>query len=280
MVSEALQNINRPEYTISGLKLLPAQINILMQSCDDNTVLKHLNMVRKGISDENAQLIAKSLCSNKGIEHIELSGNNLEAGAAKGLGEMLLKNKTLKTLNLEMNDLISNGKDPSGIRQIAEALRMNTTLISLNLNSTGLDQECSSMLADAMEYNDDLILLDVEGNPDMNIYDVRRIQDKLAENRKVYYYEREREFKERRLMQEELNICKNLDIEKESGKSIKVNQKVTMEKLDEKSKKEYDEFILAWEKKYRKDIEREQNRTKKKGKKKGRKKKRDKNKNK
>ena len=61
MVSEALQNINRPEYTISGLKLLPAQVNILMQSCDENTVLKHLNMCRKGISDENAILVAKAM---------------------------------------------------------------------------------------------------------------------------------------------------------------------------------------------------------------------------
>lgn len=124
------------------------------------------------------------------MEHVELNGNNLEAGAAKALGEMLLKNKTLKTLNLEMNDLISNGKDPSGIKTIAEALRHNVVLISLNLNSTGLDAECSSMLAEAIEDNHTLILLDVEGNPNMNIYDVRRIQDKLAENRKVYYYER------------------------------------------------------------------------------------------
>lgn len=47
----------------------------------------------------------------------------------------------------------------------------------------------------------------------MNLYDVKRIQDKLIENRKIYYDERQREFKERRLMQEEKNICKNLVIE-------------------------------------------------------------------
>lgn len=147
-------------------------------------------MCRKGISDENASLIAQSLTKNKGIEHVELAGNNLQAGAAKSLGEMLLKNRYLKVLNLEMNDLISNYKDWSGIKAIAEALRHNVVLISLNLNSTGLDKKCSAMLAEAMEKNDTLILLDIEGNPKMNIYDVRRIQDKLAENRKVYYYER------------------------------------------------------------------------------------------
>jgi len=74
-----------------------------------------------------------------------------------------------------------------------------------------------------MEENDTLILLDVEGNPKMDIFDVRKIQDKLEENRKVYYAERQREFKERRLMQEEKNISKNLIIEQESDLSIKLN---------------------------------------------------------
>ncbi len=138
----------------------------------------------------------------------------------KSIGEMLLKNRTLKVLNLEMNDLTSNGKDNSGIKSLAEALRHNVVLTSLTLNSCGLGAHCSAMIADAMEDNHTLILLDIEGNPDMNIYDVRRIQDKLAENRKVYYYERQREFKERRLMQEEKNIVKNLTIEQESNVSI------------------------------------------------------------
>merc|ERR1719446_577281 len=106
-----------------------------MQSCDENTVLKHLNMCRKGISDENAILVAKAMQSNYGIEHLELAGNNLEAGATKALGEMLTINRTLKVLNLEMNNLTNGGKDSSGIRELAEALTENVVLISLNLNS-------------------------------------------------------------------------------------------------------------------------------------------------
>ena len=86
-----------------------------MKSCDDNTVLKHLNMCRKQISDENAILVAESLAKNRGIEHIELAGNNLEAGATKAIGYMLKLNKTLKVLNLEMNNLTNGGKDTSGI---------------------------------------------------------------------------------------------------------------------------------------------------------------------
>jgi len=83
MVSEAFRNINRPEYTISGLKLLPAQVRLLLKIVEKNTVLKHLNMSRKQISDENGIEIAKSLQLNKGLELLELDGNNLEASAAE-----------------------------------------------------------------------------------------------------------------------------------------------------------------------------------------------------
>ncbi len=87
MVSEALQNINRPEYTISGLELLPAQISVLLRSVDikytkiPNTVLKHLNMSRKFISDDSGCIIAESLGRNKSIEHIDLTGNNLQSAS-------------------------------------------------------------------------------------------------------------------------------------------------------------------------------------------------------
>lgn len=52
-------------------------------------------------------------------------------------------------------------------------------MVALNLNNCNLNEECSKMLADAMEENDTMIDLDIEGNPDMDIYDCRRIQDKL-----------------------------------------------------------------------------------------------------
>ncbi len=92
---------------------------------------------------------------------------------------MLEINKSLKVLNLEANNLTNSEKDTKGIRKIAESLTKNTNLISLNLNSCDLNKNCSRMLADAMEENDTLILLDVEGNPKMDIFDVRKIQDKL-----------------------------------------------------------------------------------------------------
>ena len=62
--------------------------------------------------------------------------------------------------------------------------------------------------------------MDIEGNPNMDIYDVRKIQEKLIKNRKNYYAEREREFKERRYMHGERNIKTNIQIEGESMRSI------------------------------------------------------------
>ena len=43
----------------------------------ENTVLKHLNMTRKGIQDESGVIIASSLSRTKHLECIELSGNLL-----------------------------------------------------------------------------------------------------------------------------------------------------------------------------------------------------------
>ena len=79
------------------------------------------------------------------------------------------------------------------------------------------------MLREAMETNDTLVHLDIENNPNMNIADVRAIQDKLMENRTIYYEERKREFKERRFMHGEKGLRNALQIEKETGINIKNN---------------------------------------------------------
>jgi len=65
--------------------------------------------------------------------------------------------------------------------------------------------------------------MDIEGNPNMDIYDVRKIQDILMRNRKAYYEEREREFKERRYMYAEKNIKVTLQIDEEARRSILKN---------------------------------------------------------
>ena len=125
----------------------------------------------------------------------------------------MLINRSLKHLNLEMNNITDSGTNIEGVRALADALKKNVTLIWLNLNSTCMDDKCSQLLVEAMKYNTTLIHMDIEGNPNMDIYDVRKIQEKLMKNRKNYYAEREREFKERRYMGGEKNIKINIHIE-------------------------------------------------------------------
>ncbi len=88
---------------------------------------------------------------------------------------MLLINRSLKHLNLEMNNITDSGTNSEGVKALADALKKNVTLIWLNLNSTCMDDKCSQLLVEAMKYNTTLIHMDIEGNPNMDIYDVRKI---------------------------------------------------------------------------------------------------------
>ena len=131
MVSETHNNINRPELTISGLKLLPAQVRLLLKVVEKNDALKHLSMCRKKIADEDGIEIAKSLFYNKGLQNIELEGNNLGPGAAEKLGEMLMKNVTLRVMSLEANNLTSAGKESKGIESIGKVNRSLRSVLPL-----------------------------------------------------------------------------------------------------------------------------------------------------
>lgn len=71
-----------------------------------------------------------------------------------------------------------------------------------------------------MEENDTMIDLDIEGNPDMNIYDCRRIQDKLQKNRKDYNDERLREFRERKMLENEKDMKNNCNLDVETTHNI------------------------------------------------------------
>ena len=66
-------------------------------------------------------------------------------------------------------------EDSSGVVALAEALKENDTLLSLNLNNTNLDEKAGAALVSALEENKYLILLDIENNPRLSLYDVRKI---------------------------------------------------------------------------------------------------------
>lgn len=60
-----------------------------------------------------------------------------------------------------------------------DALKLNDTVLCINLTNTGLDSVCSKKMRSIFDTNKTLILLDLDGNPKMNLDDVIYIQDRL-----------------------------------------------------------------------------------------------------
>ena len=71
-----------------------------------------------------------------------------------------------------------------------DALKHNDTVLCINLTNTGLDSECSRVMRSIFDTNRTLILLDLDGNPKMNLDDVIYIQDRLIENKQLHDDER------------------------------------------------------------------------------------------
>lgn len=74
-----------------------------------------------------------------------------------------------------------------------------------------------------MERNQTIINLDIDSNPDMNLYHVRAIQEYLKRNKKAYDDERYQEFIERKQMWRELNISNIIQGNKEAKLVLQEN---------------------------------------------------------
>lgn len=157
-------------------------------------------MTRKKIQDSEGKEIANYLKRNDVLERLELEGNQLGPHTLKAIAELVKDNLTIRTIDLEGNDLTLGGSDITGIEELAKSLETNETLLQLNLCNTGLDKRCSEVLKRMLERNTTLILLDIDQNPQMDLFDVRQIQKYLERNKKVYDDERYKEFIERKKM--------------------------------------------------------------------------------
>jgi hypothetical protein len=117
-------------------------------------------------------------------------------------------NLTLRT-NFDKSkdkDASKDNRNTQGLENLAKALESNQTLLCLNLANCQLNESCGEFLCRMMERNHTIINLDLDSNPDMNLYHVRQIQEYLTRNKKAYDDERYQEFIERKQMWRELNI--------------------------------------------------------------------------
>ena len=102
-----------------------------------------------------------------------------------------------------------------GIYDFVKCLYKNKTLLSLNLTNNNMDEKCGELFEEATRYNTTLIDFDFGFN-NFSLEHIRKIQDNLMRNKAFYDSERLREWKERKLMNDEDVRLKNLYLEEQS----------------------------------------------------------------
>lgn len=206
------ENATPHQITLTGINFDSVDLRLLARALRNNTSLRALHLIRKGLSDADGAFLFRQLKNNTTLEKLELEGQHFETKTAEAVGEFLAKNKTLKYLDLEMNYLTRGDIGQTGIQKLAEGLKHNENLISLNLNSNEINHEGAFYLQEAMEINQTLIHFDFEMNPGMSLSNVRQIKEYLIRNKAAYDAERFEEYLERRQMrreEEEMDILMN-----------------------------------------------------------------------
>jgi hypothetical protein len=96
-------------------------------------------------------------------------------------------------------------------------MQMNKTLLSLNLANCQMDERCGAKWMETTRINWDLIDFEFGFNK-FTLEQVRTIQDNLRRNKRKYDEDRLREWRERKLMNEEDIRLKNLYLEEQARK--------------------------------------------------------------
>lgn len=155
------------------------------------------------------------LLSNKTLRKLELEGNCLGLQTARFFALALRKNNTLKFLDLESNNLTHDGEENSGVEEMINALSTNSSLLSLNLGNNRLDEGIGRMFVDCLHQNHTLIDFEFERN-NFRLEDIRKIQDLLRRNKKLYDEARLMEWRERKDMRGEDHALRKHYLESET----------------------------------------------------------------
>ena len=253
MIDNLKKNNTPQEYTLAGLPLNNIKLRMLINNARENTTLLGLDLARMKIAGGDLNELHDLLVNNKTLQKLELEGNEIEPNDAITLAKALEVNTTLRSLNLGFNPLTRSNKsqvmkeskkyDYSGISRLSNMLKTNRTLLILNLARTGIDRDGAIDLLEAMEINTTLISMDLSEN-DLSVRDIRQINDYLKRNKKMYDEERLREFRERKMMNEEDTKNKDLiDIEEKKKEQEEIKAKNKQERMAERQKK-YAEMVL------------------------------------
>ena len=93
-----------------------------------------------------------------------------------------------------------------GLISLAKGIVANRHLLYLSLSNCSLDINAGKELRHVVQTNDVIIHIGLTNNPNLGLYDVRYIQDRLNANKKIYDKIRLDKFLERKRMKREEQI--------------------------------------------------------------------------
>jgi hypothetical protein len=122
----------------------------------------------------------------------------------------------------------------------------NTTLTSLNIANNALNKDCGSKLRQKLGNNTALIDLDFSNN-DFKIEDSRAIQKYLQRNKALSDAEKLKEWKQRKLMREEDQHLKQLQLSENAGDEVSKMENEARRQTELDMNEKWKKFMLETE---------------------------------
>ncbi|EJK63383.1 hypothetical protein THAOC_15959 [Thalassiosira oceanica] len=154
-----MTNIDMRRITIPGPNVVECY-EIIASSIRRNHALKKLTWIGNRIpSDEQADLLIKSIIDNLAIKHVVLTNcfNQGGANGCRALAALMTCGRPLQILDFSDNGL-------SDIDDVAAALATNPLLEALAINGNKLNDRDAELIAQALKQNAILQALDLRGN--------------------------------------------------------------------------------------------------------------------
>ncbi|CEM11884.1 unnamed protein product [Vitrella brassicaformis CCMP3155] len=200
LIHQLKSNTSDRDVALSGLDLNPVRLRLLMQDgLANNKSLFSLDLSRRGLTDQDGEVVAQMLRQNKYLGALDLEGNYLGVESAKAFAVALKENTSLKYLNLSNNLLTANGNDESGLTLFFTRLEHNRGIRVLNLFKNHILPASGEALLKSLERNEYITQIDM-GNNELEVAQHRRLQALLARNSERQSELRRREKMERHTM--------------------------------------------------------------------------------
>ena len=145
---------------ISGNKLLPESIQLIVDGFSCNTSLEALDISESNFNSDNVLYLASVLTVNTRLKELYIGNCNIQSSDSVCLAIALESNSQLQTLWLGNNPFGSKG-----VVAFAHVLATNNNLVELNLRMCFIHVKGAVCLAKALEKNSIVSMFDISHNP-------------------------------------------------------------------------------------------------------------------